>query len=236
MHELGTNVPEGFHNTLPLHVSEHCEDQNVPNRLQRASDNAPIVCYEMLGDVDKCESLPRERAELEDAAHNSPPNASTAADKLAAPLERQRRGRRQGSDSPTKQESRGHIELADSVHLMDTDGGSRITQFPRPSQQHATMYRRPIREKATTRPPNSYHSALPNEQSQNRKIVGSGNGQSTGPPSPRPPSSRDRRSMTWPYNEDGDEGHQDLQMGYHHSPSRNHPKPCDRQYVHERKK
>jgi hypothetical protein len=210
MHGLGANIRADLYDNLPVHVSELGEDQTIRNRLQSASDNTPVIRYEMPGEVDKCEDMPQERAELGDTAPRSQPNNSNAADRLNALPERHHPGRGQRSDSPTKQESREPVELPGSVQVTDTDPRGLVTQSHQPSQQHASVQRSPIHKREPNCPPSAYPSALPNDQAPKRKMVGSSNVQSTGPPSPGRTPLKEGKSRTWSCASDADNAPQGL--------------------------
>ena len=243
MRELGTTRAASLHEDLPIPVSEQGEDRNVPNGSQSASANAATTCYEMAGDTTKCESLPQEPAELEDATPSVPPKFSNAAEKPTASPERHHQDRHQGNGSPTKRKIREPVELPNSVQAMETEPWDHARYFPGPSQQyatnstHRTAYRKPVpvSERLQTLPPNSYPSALLNGQAQKHKMVGSDHDQSTNPPLARSPSLKDGRPLPWPCITDGAEGQQDLQPR-HHSPGRSHARSYDHQYAREQRR
>ena len=227
MRELRTRTAAGIHENLPILVSEQGEDRNMPNGSQGTSTNAATTCYEMPGDATKHESLPREPAELEDAALSVRPKISNAAEKPTASPERHHQDKHQGSESPAKHKIREPVELANSVQGVETEPKDHARRFPGSSQQYATnsihhtAYQKPVSERPPTHPPSSYPSALPN-------------GQSRGPSLARSPSLNER-SLPRPCITDGAEGHQDLQQCHHHSPSRSHARSGDHQCTHERR-
>ena len=222
MRELGTKMAAAaLRENFPILVSEHGKDRNMPNGSQGGSTNAATTCYEMPGDTTKCESLPREPAELEDAAPSVPPKISNAAERPTASPERHHQGRHQGNESPTKHKIREPVELANSVQVVETEPRDHARHFPGSSQQYATnsthhtAYQKPVSERPPTLPPNSFPLTF-------------SNGQSKSPPLARSSSLGSGRSLPQLRITDGAEGQQDLQLRHHHS--RNH------QHVHEQRK
>jgi hypothetical protein len=218
MQELVTKMAAGLNETLPIPVSEPGEDRNMPNGSQSASANAATTYHEMPGDVTKRESLPREPAELEDAAISVQPKISNATEKPTASPERHHHDGHQGNESPTKRKIRELVELADSVQAVETEPRNHTKHFPGPSQQNATN--------------STHHTAYPPSSfQQKRKMVGSDHGQSISPPLARPPSLRDGRSLTSSCITDGAERQQNLQLRRHRSASRSHARSRDHQYA-----